>query len=423
MNKKRLSRRHFLKLTGITSAGFVLSACGVKMTQQPKMTPLSPTSTFLPTSTILPTKTSLPAATVTPTPPTPTLRTIGEKLGIVIGTTFNSSENYQNPELQKKIGAHFDSIMTTGEISDNVVEHPGWAGWKTAQEVREIANQQNMILHLHPGFYPNYMPDRLKSAGKSDIITYMENRISNLLDLVKKVDDGHQPTYLNFINEAIWDGSWENKPDNVGWYNDGNHENPLYRLFGKKWISESYARIYNAAKENGIIIGKDLFMIYNEAHISSPGRKTEFVFDMLSSVKQEVSQALSLKGEQVQLDVGIQLHLSANPELSSPGTYISIPKDEDLLAAMKRFSGIGKIHLTEFDIKDVTQQQRIETLARIFNTAISSGLCKSISLWNTFRFNGDPKSNFDYGPNGLFDTNYVPTDSYNELINSLISIL
>lgn len=412
----RLSRRDFLKLAGVTSAGLALSACGVKAIDLPTMTPLSPTSTLLPT------KTPLPTATITPTTLVATLRTIGEKFGIVIGTTLDGSEDYRNPRLQKAIGTHFGSMMTNGQIMDNVVEHTGWAGWKTGQESREIANQQNVILHLHPGFYPNNMPDRLKNAVESDIINYIENRISNLLDLVEKVDDGYQPTYLNFINEAFWDGSWEGKPDNVGWYNDGNQENPLYRLFGKKWMSESYVRIYNAAKERGISVGKDLIMIYNEAHISSPNRKAEFVFDVLSSVKQEVSQSLGIQGEQVQLDIGMQLHLSAKPELSSPGTYISIPNDEDLLAAMKLLSGIGKIHLTEFDIKDVTQQQRRETMTQVFKMALPSGFCKSISLWDTFRFNGDPKSNFDYAPNGLFDTNYNPTDSYDELVESLSSI-
>lgn len=61
MNKK-LSRRDFLKLAGVTSAGLALSACGVKATELP-------TATFAPpTSTLLPTKTITPMPTATPTP-------------------------------------------------------------------------------------------------------------------------------------------------------------------------------------------------------------------------------------------------------------------------------------------------------------------------------------------------------------------
>jgi hypothetical protein len=59
MNKK-LSRRDFLKLAGVTSAGLALSACGVNATELPTATFLSPTGTPLPTETITPTLTSTP---------------------------------------------------------------------------------------------------------------------------------------------------------------------------------------------------------------------------------------------------------------------------------------------------------------------------------------------------------------------------
>jgi endo-1,4-beta-xylanase len=62
MNKK-LSRRDFLKMAGITSAGLALSACGVKAIDLPKATSIPPTGTSFPTETLTPTLTS------TPTPP------------------------------------------------------------------------------------------------------------------------------------------------------------------------------------------------------------------------------------------------------------------------------------------------------------------------------------------------------------------
>ena len=64
MNKK-LSRRDFLKLAGITSAGLALSACGVKATELPTATLIPPTNTPLPTETLIPT----PTLTSTPTLP------------------------------------------------------------------------------------------------------------------------------------------------------------------------------------------------------------------------------------------------------------------------------------------------------------------------------------------------------------------
>jgi GH35 family endo-1,4-beta-xylanase len=59
MNKK-LSRRDFLKLAGVTSAGLALSACGVKATESAIATLIPPTGTSLPTETLTPTLTSTP---------------------------------------------------------------------------------------------------------------------------------------------------------------------------------------------------------------------------------------------------------------------------------------------------------------------------------------------------------------------------
>src|SRR5688572_19039832 len=84
---KKLSRRDFLKLTGTTSVGLALSACGVKATAIPTRTDIpSPTSSPKPSS--IPTITQTPTVTATLGPPT--LRELTNKLGqeFVIGTNF-----------------------------------------------------------------------------------------------------------------------------------------------------------------------------------------------------------------------------------------------------------------------------------------------------------------------------------------------
>ena len=62
---KKLSRRDFLKLTGVTSASLALSACGVKASEFPTAISISPTGISLPTETL----TSTPTLTPTPTLP------------------------------------------------------------------------------------------------------------------------------------------------------------------------------------------------------------------------------------------------------------------------------------------------------------------------------------------------------------------
>jgi len=66
---KNLSRRDFLKLAGVTSAGLALSACGVKATEFPTATFVPPTETTIPPTetTIPPTETIIPTITPAPT--------------------------------------------------------------------------------------------------------------------------------------------------------------------------------------------------------------------------------------------------------------------------------------------------------------------------------------------------------------------
>ena len=56
---KQLTRRDFLKIAGITTTGFVLSACGVKATELPTTTTLPPT--LAPTVTSTPNYSNLTA--------------------------------------------------------------------------------------------------------------------------------------------------------------------------------------------------------------------------------------------------------------------------------------------------------------------------------------------------------------------------
>jgi len=79
---KKLSRRDFLKLAGTTSAGLVLSACGVKATELPTATFSPPTATLTSTFTPKPTNTTTP----TQTPGPPSLRELADKIGFQVGT-------------------------------------------------------------------------------------------------------------------------------------------------------------------------------------------------------------------------------------------------------------------------------------------------------------------------------------------------
>ena len=117
--KKKMSRRYFLKLAGVTSAGLALSNCGVKATEFPE-----PTSTPMPTATI--THTPKPTATITHTPePTATSEPmsifgeyqIPEKLVLSSITSLVYALNLANIQLsveQIKSGIKVQIVKTKG---------------------------------------------------------------------------------------------------------------------------------------------------------------------------------------------------------------------------------------------------------------------------------------------------------------------
>ena len=115
MNKK-LSRRDFLKLAGVTSAGLVLSACGVKATEipRPTITALpSETPSLVPSSTA--TNTPEPTLTATPNPPE-TLREWASVAGINLGVSlpewyFNDNQSYL---LKSIVEPNFNALTAQG---------------------------------------------------------------------------------------------------------------------------------------------------------------------------------------------------------------------------------------------------------------------------------------------------------------------
>ena len=412
---KRLSRRDFLKLAGVTSAGLALSACGVNATELPTITPLSPTSTLSPT------KTPIPTVTATSTPLVPTLRTVGEKLGIVFSTTVDGAEEYRRPEYQKAAGLYFSSIFPSGSFMQSTFNQ--W-GLDLAKHFRNLADQYNQILYVHMIFWHQDVDENLKSASKDEVVKFMENRVRTILKFVNKADGNHKPTYINFFNEALryWRGAkgldiWENSP--------------YFRAYGDQLITQSYLMVYRIAQENGLVAGKDFRLIYNDYDIFRLGGKANVVFNALSKAKTDIAKELGISESEVQLDVGMQYHLDVNTPVDNTIGYFKVPTDDEMLECMQKFSEIGRIHVTEFDVMNTqSQSEYTEILNRVTQTAIKSNLCDSINYWyglRVFETDYDRKTresgreNF-YHPIGLFDRNYNPTDVYDSLLQGLIQL-
>lgn len=342
-----------------------------------------------------------------------TPKIIGHKRGIEIGTSFDGWEGANdNPTYQKTAATYFGLITTGGQIMPFIIEKSD-KDWEGAKIARNVANRYNTILGLFPGFYPSYETDEIKKASPKEIEEYVNSRIARLISLINKSDKDHSLTYLFFVNEAFY--GWQGRYD---WY---RNENPFYRVWGENWIAKIYSITYEKAKDKGLTPGKDFIMIYNDGELSYPGKKLTLVHNELLETKRKIAKELGISLEEVQLDVGIQLHITPNP--NNDGNYFKIPSESELSQAIKILSDIGKVHITEADVRDVTKEEGINILKDLLQTAALTGQVRSFTFYNTFRFIPYyPNGPFEHGPNGLFDKFFHPTHLYYSLISSLLSL-
>jgi len=226
-------------------------------------------------------------------------RFMADLSGVLFGTTVDGTEDFRNPLLQQALKSNFSIMTTNGQLMPFVVDKYGWEGGKSA---RKIAGN-DLILYLHPGFYPRFFPENLKNASKEVVDQYIDDYLDNYLSLVKKTDEGYQPTLFNIVNEAVW-----SYKGNIGWYT--SNENPLYRIYKEDWIAEVYTKAYQKAIEKGLTVGKDVVFIYNDSDLTHVPKKAALVHSVLTKTKSEISRRLGITPDEVQLDVGIELHLS-----------------------------------------------------------------------------------------------------------------
>ena len=110
---------------------------------------------------------------------------------------------------------------------------------------------------------------------------------------------------------------------NVGLFKDTDTpSNPFYKAFGNNWVSEIYCQIYDMSREKGIVIGKNLILVDNEAGMYFQGKKVDLITNYLFNQKNTISQRLNIPLDEVQIGIGMQMHMSPNPE---GGNYFKIP--------------------------------------------------------------------------------------------------
>jgi len=398
MRKNKITRRDFLKVTGVTSAGLALSACGIDVTKLPAAT-ATPSITPFPTSTATP--------TLTPTPRPPTLGELARKLGFDIGLSLSLGYgSLYIPECQ-------NFLLNFSMLTDGMASNPEFTdsnrseGFDYWHDLSDFAKNHNLSLDLNHFFWAfGYFQDDsvshdMVNGSKDEVDAYMKSRVEKFFKIPYF-------TSVNFVNEAI-----PNNPSTLdyGW---GKMYNPFYRIYGENYPYECYKVSWNEAIRTGRIVGQDVHLIYNTASSEVKSAGADFELRYLAKLKDKLSKELGIERP---FDIGMQFHIT-----TAENKWLWNAKKFDynsLLEHLKNIAEIGDIRITEFSISDTNDgQEQKDILHTIFEAFVDSKVGKSFVMWDPI--GSALIMNVDVMPN-LVDKSYKPMFMFDELYKILQS--
>jgi len=246
----------------------------------------------------------------------------------------------------------FSSFIVTHALLRTWVETNGL---RKANELLQIATNQNQSVYLHPGMWHLDIDSRLQNASsREEVINYINTMANDYMRYAKNAYDRTGRTVMiNFANEPWW-ADPPNNPVNVGWL-----ESPYYRYLGKDYLVEGYIAFYNAAIENGLRPGEDFRLILSVDGIFFPNQKLDLAINTIQTMKREISNRLGIPVENVQIDLAIQWRFDSTVSggaTSDQGRY-RMPTDSELMTALSRIHEAGiSFHITEFEVANITEE-------------------------------------------------------------------
>ena len=406
-SKETLTRRDFLKLSGIASLGLFLSACDITSEQTELLSAPTGTSSLMPVSTSTPTSTVTATPTATPTPKPPeSLREYADALGLEFGggTAIGYFQDW-HPE-HTKIKPFF--------LQNFNLFQEGWNGlWINLRPSKaefdfsmmdlfvDFVRQNNLraqVLHLVWG-HKNNLPDWLAKGSFTD---------AELLDILQSHIQTVVGRYKGKINEwsvvnEILGTPWES--GNRFWFDRLDKElNWVKRCF--QWAHE--------ADPNAVLILNDFGIEFPGFYIYD-SKRDDFIYSLIREMK---DQGIPIHA------VGFQMHLNASKNFV-PETNIPHLMDA-LYGNIEKYKGLDiDVYITEFDVSlsglKGSRQEKYALQAKIYgavlDTCLSAGV-KSFTLFNLIdRLSwletpeNPPYTGKDADP-CAWDDNYQPKPAY-----------
>jgi hypothetical protein len=452
MNKK-LSRRDFLKLAGITSAGLALSACGVNATKLPTATFLPPTSTPLPTATITPTLTSTPipleqlpetkqelakfiqafqSAGVNIAPDQLIqngleIRTINSKDGnrhdVALAHVENSQLEGDYPLMIKNGVGKWEAttLGNLGELKDIVIggmveKYPNTEKiYQTLNGGEIVGNWGFRQEKIGGGINLDYEDFQLKYTGQFPFGEYKEHMLYDSL-----IWSAHMPEGFDTLtrDQAISEmGNYVETvmtkyKDKIGGYvvvNEPRTNDLLMRIIGNDYIEIAFRKAREVAQK----VNPGAILIYNQTDNHDPNGK--FIKDT-----EVTGNSLWTKGL---IDaIGVQGHLAY-------GSSTNYPSEEDMYKTLVKYK--APIILTELDVNlnalKIGESEKntigAEWYKNLVKACLRTGRCKAIYVYgafpdkNSWYVRVEGQSNAD---STLWSNDSQPKKAYYEFMKALV---
>lgn len=327
----------------------------------------------------------------------------GEKFGGPLwGTSVDGSERWQDPRYQTA-AKRFNIIKALG-FSPESLER-----WKMGDNWVKLAkNEPPSILYTGALFSHYDVPLELKvrdKPTKEEVILSMKNRTKRILNYIKA---SGQPGIVDVVAEAMW---WFNGP---GW-----ERSIYYDTFGRDLIAEAFIIAYEEANKMGLIVGKDVHLLYTDYGIEIPNPKSDFVYEELKRTKILIAQRLGIPPDQVPLEIGIEFHIITNMEnpANIGGVYAGDLSEEGIRKNIDRFGEIGPVHIVELQVNYSNNPEEImRILIFVMDVLLRTNEIRSITLYETLR-----QDDFWHAiNNGMFNSDFSPSYLYYSLLGMVL---
>jgi len=383
---KSISRREFLKFSGMLAGATVLSVSPLR-------------SPFLPSLGDHDTK--------------PRLRDLAEKLGIEVGISLRTIDRWKFAQYPEYI----NSILQFALIKDGYTNSPdSWMDdlnvYEYLTQLGRFAEKNQMGLSIDNLFNWDWFNPPHKSAYLNDGTKEQVDEF--LRDMVRKHFEVPYFTDLTFASEPT--GS--DQDDNPYWV-----DSPLLRIYGKDWPEMAYHLAWDEAQRTGRKVGEKLSFVYAVGGMVEVPKShhADYEYQNLSKLKKKLTDSLGIERP---FAIGMEYHIHhggvQNPSNGCWGPAAKQLKKTDLIEHFQRFNEIGDMMINECSITGTDDpEQKKETLHILLEAAIESKVVKRILFWTPFFQPVGDAQNDEYeltcDQTGMFTENYTPDYLFDEM--------